>query len=61
MRSLRKIGIVIAAYVILGAIFSFLLLMGFYSIHTHPIINILFWFFQPVFIIVNILYFIWFI
>ena len=59
MGGLRKIGVVLAVYAILGAIFSFLLLIGFYSVHTHFIIYILFWVFQPLFIIVNVLYHIW--
>jgi hypothetical protein len=56
----RKVGIAIAAYLVLGIIFSMLLLAGFYNIHSHIIIYLLFWFFQPVFIPVNILYSIWF-
>ncbi|MFW9960937.1 MAG: hypothetical protein ACFFDV_07960 [Candidatus Thorarchaeota archaeon] len=60
MGGLRKIGIILAVYLILGIIFSLLLLIGLYSVHTHIIINILYWFFQPVFIVFNILYHIWF-
>jgi len=60
MEGLQKIGIVLAVYLILGIIFSLLLLIGLYSVHTHIIIYILYWFFQPVFIVFNILYHIWF-
>ncbi|RDE15316.1 MAG: hypothetical protein C4K48_04540 [Candidatus Thorarchaeota archaeon] len=57
MGVLRKLGIALAAYVVLGTIFSLLLLIGLYSVSTHFIIYILYLFFQPVFFVINVVYY----
>ncbi|MHA1576586.1 MAG: hypothetical protein ACTSU3_04430 [Candidatus Thorarchaeota archaeon] len=57
MGVLRKLGLAVLVYVIIGAIFAILLLNDITSIHDGNIlINILFWIFQPVIFITNILY-----
>lgn len=57
MGVLRKLGLIVLVYVITGVIFALILLNGIISIHDGNIlINILFWIFQPVIFITNILY-----
>ncbi len=59
MGILRKLGLALAAYVILGTAFSLLLLIGLYSVSTHIIIYVLYLLFQPVFFVINVLYHTW--
>jgi len=59
MGVLRKLGIALAAYVVLGTVFSLLLLIGLYSVSTHFIVYVLYLFFQPVFYVINVLYHTW--
>ncbi|MFW9844374.1 MAG: hypothetical protein ACFFEV_07350 [Candidatus Thorarchaeota archaeon] len=57
MGVLRKLGIVILLYVILGIVFTFLLLNDIVSIHDGNIlIDVLFTILQPIIIATNFLY-----
>lgn len=57
MGALRKIGSILLVYIVLGIIFSLLILNDIISIHEgNVIIVILFWIFQPVIYVFNILY-----
>ncbi len=58
MGVLRKLGIVILVYVVLGIIFTFLLLNDIVSIHDGNIlVNILNLIFQPIIPVANLLYY----
>lgn len=57
MGVVRKLGLAILVYIILGVIFTIMLLNDIISINDGNIlINTLFWIFQPVILITNILY-----
>ncbi|MCK4567812.1 MAG: hypothetical protein KAU48_10950 [Candidatus Thorarchaeota archaeon] len=58
MGVLRKLGLGILVYVIIGVVLTILLLNDIISIHEGNIlINILFMIFQPIIILVNFLYY----
>lgn len=57
MGAVRKIGMIILAYLVLGVIFSILILTDIISIHDgNIVVVVLFWIFRPVVYVTNILY-----